>query len=482
MLHDFKFPNITISKTYESSSKDVEVFLLEAKTPDYSKLPESLAALEKEKNIKEIKAGTVKSMNVNGIDYVIAYFAPEKPELDIVKAVQAAFNLNSRAILYLGPVSVNAKFLFAKLFLNFKKSWNMKKDDGSFESKEIVVLTNKRLDLTKPLALAKTQAFVQQLVDMPSNVLTPVNYAKIVGKFIKSEGLQNKIKYTVHDEKFMRSEKMGSLLAVAKGSKEKPVLLVLEYKPTDEAPVVFVGKGLTFDSGGISIKPSTGMDAMKGDMAGSAAAIGAVLYAAMTDALQPVITVAACCENMPSHKSLKPGDVIVASNGVSIEVLDTDAEGRLVLADALHFSKRFNGKYTIDLATLTGACVVALGSIHSGLFTHDDKLKDALLSAGLAMKDPAWHLPLVDEHEEFLESKIADISNLCLGKGAGASNGAVFLKRFAPEQGWCHLDVAGSATPKGVLASGRPLPMLSEFIDRQKTPASFSRDITPPSV
>lgn len=364
----------------------------------------------------------------------------------------------------LGEVD-NSKYLVSTIATTVAPLFTLKTTQATNKNKVVSLVGFNEESYKLGVALAKAQIFAQRLVNLPSNVLTPYNYVKYVKKFIKKNGLNKLLKVTAYKTKDIEKFNMGSFLGVAQGSVNKPVLLVLEYKPNKNKPLVFVGKGLTFDSGGISIKPSMGMDAMKGDMAGSAATISSVIYAALTQSSSSVVSITPICENMPSHKSIKPGDVLFASNGLSIEVLDTDAEGRLVLADALHFAKKFKPKLTIDVATLTGACVVALGSLHSGLFTRNNNLAEKIYNYSLNSNDPVWRLPLVDEHVDFLESKIADVSNLCLGKGAGASNGAVFLEKFAPKNNWVHLDVAGTATPKGVLASGRPVPLLSEIID-----------------
>jgi leucyl aminopeptidase len=207
------------------------------------------------------------------------------------------------------------------------------------------------------------------------------------------------------------------------------------------------------------------MASLKGDMAGAATSLGAILYAAKNKLPINLVSILACCENMPGSNSLKPGDVITAMNGTTIEVIDTDAEGRLVLADALLYSQDFKSKYTIDMATLTGACVVALGHVHTGMFSEDEKLIDKLSEASKNIKDKVWQLPMEEDHEEMLDSKVADISNLCIGKGAGAQNGAIFLKRFAPDKGWCHLDIAGTSASKAGEATSRPMPLISEFLD-----------------
>lgn len=394
-------------------------------------------------------------------------------EQSIVQALKSIPESYLDIEVYLSDYEVYDKLLVSKIQFELKTPWTAKskQDDKISQNISLVIGKKQKYTIDNGTSLAYAQSVTQQLVNMPSNYLTPSKFATFIEEVITENSLQDKIKVKVHGQKEIEKLKMGSFLAVAKGSIEEPKLIVLEYKQgkTKEAPIVFVGKGITFDSGGISLKPSNGMGDMKGDMAGAATALNAIIYAAKAGLPINLVAIAVCCENMPSGHALKPGDVITAMNGTTIEVVDTDAEGRLVLADALEFSKSFKGKYTIDMATLTGACIVALGYTHTGLFTQDNKLADKLLSAGKIMQDVAWQLPLDDVHEEMLESPVADISNLCLGKGAGAQNGAVFLQRFAPEKGWCHLDIAGTSATKGKGGTSRPLALISEFLDNYKS-------------
>lgn len=373
--------------------------------------------------------------------------------------------------IYLGDYEVYDKLLISKIQYELKNNWSAKSKEEENIQKNIHLIISKKQKYTiyNGVSLAYSQAITQQLVNMPSNYLTPSNFASFIEEIITENSLQDKIKIKVHGQKEIEKLKMGSFLAVAKGSVEEPKLIVLEYNQgkSKEAPIVLVGKGITFDSGGISIKSANGMGDMKGDMAGAATALNSVIYAAKAGLSINLVAIAVCCENMPSGNALKPGDVITSMNGTTIEVVDTDAEGRLVLADALEFSKSFKGKYTIDIATLTGACIVALGYTHTGLFTKDNKLAKHLLSSGEKIKDIAWQLPLDEVYKDMLDSSVADISNLCLGKGAGAQNGAIFLQIFAPEHGWCHLDIAGTSALKGKGATSRPIALISEFLDNQ---------------
>lgn len=403
--------------------------------------------------------------------FVFVNVDTDNVEYSLLQALKSIPETYLEIQVYLADYEVYDKLLVSKVQFELKTAWSAKskQEERIPQNISFVISKKQKYTVDNGISLSYAQSLTQQLVNMPSNYLTPSKFATFIEEVITENSLQDKIKVKVHGQKEIEKLKMGSFLAVAKGSVEEPKLIVLEYKQgkSKEAPVVLVGKGITFDSGGISIKPSNGMGDMKGDMAGAATALSAVIYAAKADLPINLVAIAVCCENMPSGNAVKPGDVITAMNGTTIEVVDTDAEGRLVLADALEFSKSFKGKYTIDMATLTGACIVALGYTHTGLFTQDNKLAQQLISAGKDINDVAWQLPLEDVHEEMLESSVADISNLCLGKGAGAQNGAVFLQRFAPEKGWCHLDIAGTSAVKGKGATSRPLALISEFLDNQ---------------
>ncbi|VWX63266.1 aminopeptidase A, a cyteinylglycinase [Burkholderiales bacterium 8X] len=271
---------------------------------------------------------------------------------------------------------------------------------------------------------------------------------------------------------------MGSFAAVAKGSSEPLRFVVLRYQGAakSQAPVVLVGKGITFDTGGISIKPASEMDEMKWDMCGAASVLG--VFRALGE-LQPSVNVVGLipsCENMPDGKALKPGDVITSMSGQTIEVLNTDAEGRLILCDALTYAKRFEPAAVIDIATLTGACVVALGGVRSGLFSPDDELADALLKAGESAQDRCWRLPLDDEYGEGLKTNFADVANVA-GRAGGAVTAAKFLQRFAGEFRWAHLDIAGVAWKGGAGkgSTGRPVGLLLNYLlDAARVPPPAS--------
>lgn len=293
--------------------------------------------------------------------------------------------------------------------------------------------------------IGEAQNLARELVNEPANRLTPQLFAERAAEVARQFGLEA----DVLDEKRLAEEKMGAFLAVARGSEEPPRLVVLTYNPAKikpGAPVIgLVGKGVTFDSGGISIKPGEGMEKMKYDMAGGATMLGVVRALAE---LKPAIKVIACIpltENLPSGRAQKPGDVQIAMSGKAIEVVNTDAEGRLVLADALSYAKKLGCTHLIDAATLTGAIFVALGNVNLGAFSNDDKFLAQLLASARRVGEKMWTMPLDADYRDNIKSSIADIKNVGSGHGAGAINAAMFLKEFVEEIPWVHLDIAGTA-------------------------------------
>jgi leucyl aminopeptidase len=261
--------------------------------------------------------------------------------------------------------------------------------------------------------------------------------------------------------------KMGALLSVTHGSDEPPQFIILEYRGgrRGAAPVALVGKGITFDSGGISLKDPAGMDEMKFDMSGAASVIGTFAAAAALKLRVNLIGLVPTCENMPSGRATKPGDIVHSMSGQTIEILNTDAEGRLILADALTYVRRFKPAAVIDIATLTGACVIALGAHYSGLMSADEQLAAELLQAGERADDRTWRLPLAEEYGEALKSNFADFANTG-GREGGAITAACFLSKFTQGLRWAHLDIAGVAWLSGAQKSstGRPLPLLIDFL------------------
>ena len=303
----------------------------------------------------------------------------------------------------------------------------------------------------------------KDLANLPANVCTPSYLAK------ESRSAANKylsLSCSVLGEKEMKKLKMDCLLSVGAGSAQESKLITLNYKggKKDEQPHVIVGKGITFDTGGISLKPGATMDEMKFDMCGAASVIGTMQVIAELKAPINVIGLVASAENMPGGKATKPGDVVRTMSGLTVEILNTDAEGRLVLADALTYAKKFNPQSVVDIATLTGACIVALGHSTSGLMSNDDRLAQKLLKAGTTSTDRAWQLPIWDVYKKDLNSNFADIANI--GGRAGTITAACFLSKFTEDYSWAHLDVAGTAHISGAAkgASGRPVPLLSHYL------------------
>lgn len=314
-------------------------------------------------------------------------------------------------------------------------------------------------------AIASGMALTRNLGNTPPNICHPTYFAKQAEALAK---LDKRVSVEVLDEKKMKTLKMGALLAVAQGSKQPPCLIVLQYhgaKKKSEQPVALVGKGITFDSGGISLKPGAGMDEMKYDMCGAASVLG--VFKALIELQLPinVVGLMACAENMPSGSATRPGDIVQTMSGQTVEILNTDAEGRLVLCDTLTYAERFKPKAVIDIATLTGACIVALGTQASGLMGNDEDLIAALIKASKQVDDRAWQLPLFDEYQEQLDSPFADMVNIG-GPKAGTITAGCFLSRFA-KYPWAHLDIAGTAWISGGKdkgATGRPVPLLTEYL------------------
>ncbi len=321
-------------------------------------------------------------------------------------------------------------------------------------------------------SLARGVALAREWGNRPGNHATPSQLAQAAKDLVKGTALQCE----VLGPKEVRKLGMGAFEAVAQGSAEPLRFIVLRYQgaPKADAPVVLVGKGITFDTGGISIKPAAEMDEMKFDMCGAASVLGT--FRALAD-IRPAINVVGLiptCENMPDGRAIKPGDVVTSMSGQTIEILNTDAEGRLILCDALTYAKRFEPRAVIDIATLTGACVVALGGVRSGLFASSDALAQALQAAGDSALDPCWRLPLDDEYAEGLKTNFADVANVA-GRAAGAVTAAKFLQRFVTGMEWAHLDIAGSAWKSGGAkgATGRPVGLLVHYLlaaAEQRTP------------
>jgi len=318
--------------------------------------------------------------------------------------------------------------------------------------------------LEQSAAVARGVALTKDLGNLPGNICTPTYLA---AKALSLDKAHKSIKTTVLEEKDMRKLGMGSFLSVTRGSEQPAKLITLEYHGADkkQKPVVLVGKGVTFDSGGISLKPGAEMDEMKYDMCGAASVLGILQAIAEMGLKLNVVGVIPSCENLPSGRATKPGDIVTSMSGQTIEILNTDAEGRLILCDALTYSAKFNPDTVIDIATLTGACVIALGNVASGLFSNEEKLTNELLAAGEQTYDRAWQLPLWDDYQQQLDSNFADMQNIG-GRPAGTITAACFLSRFTKEYRWAHLDIAGTAWKSGKEkgATGRPVPLLTQYL------------------
>ena len=311
--------------------------------------------------------------------------------------------------------------------------------------------------------ISQAVMLTRDLVNAPGNIKSP-EYLAEQAQFAAE---QSTLSCKVLGQKELTEEGCGALLGVAQGSAREPRLIILEHKGghKDEAPVALVGKGVTFDSGGISLKPGEKMDEMKMDMAGGAAVIGTMLAASLLELPVNLVGIVPAVENMPSATAYRPGDILTSLSGQTIEVLNTDAEGRLILCDALTYAKRFKPSEIIDVATLTGACVIALGPFLTGLMGNDDELAGELLAAGKRAGDEAWHLPIGKDYEETLKSNFADFSNMGTREG-GALIAASFLSKFTQGQRWAHLDIAGTAWKSGAQkgSTGRPVPLLIDFL------------------
>ena len=320
-----------------------------------------------------------------------------------------------------------------------------------------------KLGLADGQALAAGVSLAKDLGNLPPNVCTPTYLAEQA----QALGKKYDFKVKVLEQSELKKLGMGSFLGVTQGSEEPPKFIIMQHLKgkKDQKPVVLVGKGITFDTGGISLKPGSEMDEMKYDMCGAASVLGTFKTIAEMNLPLNVIGLIPTCENMPDGRATRPGDVLTSMSGLTIEVLNTDAEGRLILCDALTYAERFEPSAVVDIATLTGACVIALGHHASGLFSNNDALAKELLAAGEASLDRAWHMPMWDDYQPLLDSNFADIANIG-GRAGGSITAACFLSRFAKKYEWAHLDIAGTAWKSGKEkgGTGRPVPLLTEFL------------------
>ena len=348
--------------------------------------------------------------------------------------------------------------------------YKSKKDDSRKEIKKVTLCVDRRNELPiaenalkQGLAISEGITFAKDLGNTPPNICHPTWLAEQASALAEAQGLSCE----TLDAEAMQALGMNSLLAVAKGSTEPPKLIVLHYRggKAKESPIVLVGKGVTFDTGGISLKPGADMDEMKYDMCGAAGVLGTIKAVSQMALPINLTVIVPAVENMPDGGATRPGDIVTSMSGQTIEILNTDAEGRLILCDALTYAERYTPAQVIDVATLTGACVVALGHIATGLFANKDSLAKELLEAGEQAMDRAWHMPLWDDYQDLLKSPFADMGNIG-GRWGGAITAACFLARFTKKFEWAHLDIAGTAWKSGgdKGATGRPVRLLTQFL------------------
>ena len=325
---------------------------------------------------------------------------------------------------------------------------------------------NTALAIKHGQALDEGMGLARNLANTPPNVCNPTYLADAISKLADADA----VTVEVLDEDRIEELGMGAFMSVTQGSKTPGKLVIAQYRggAPEDAPIALIGKGVTFDTGGISIKPSASMDEMKFDMCGAATVTGATLAAVAAELPINLVTIVAGAENMPGGEASRPGDIVTTMSGQTVEILNTDAEGRLLLCDALTYAERFKPKSVVDVATLTGACVVALGSHASGLFSNDEDLSDSLVAAGQTSGDRAWPMPVWREYQSQLKSNFADMANVG-NRNAGAITAACFLSRFAGKFKWAHLDVAGTAWRSGAAkgATARPTPLLFQYLLNQ---------------
>ncbi len=318
--------------------------------------------------------------------------------------------------------------------------------------------------LVQAAAIARGMNLAKDLGNLPGNICTP---GYLAARALALSKAHKTIKTSVLEEKHMQKLGMGSLLSVTRGSEQPAKLITLEYCGADKKhkPIALVGKGITFDSGGISLKPGAEMDEMKYDMCGAASVLGTMQAIAEMGLKLNVVGVIPSCENLPSGRATKPGDIVTSMSGQTIEIINTDAEGRLILCDALTYTGKFQPDTVVDIATLTGACVIALGHVASGLFSNQESLAGELLAAGEQTYDRAWQLPLWEDYQPLLDSNFADMQNIG-GRAGGTITAACFLSRFTKDYRWAHLDIAGTAWKSGKEkgATGRPVPLLAQYL------------------
>ena len=405
---------------------------------------------------------------------------------DVRKAVAAGIGAlkgsgSKKAVLYMGLVPDPERALPAAMLAAAEATYQYTTTKTKNNSAGLLKLSiGVRDEASSRVAFKEAKAMIEgvnlarEWANRPANHATPTMLADAALKLAKFEH----VRVNVMGHKEVAKLGMGAFMAVAQGSAEPLRFIEIRYQGAEksDAPVVLIGKGITFDTGGISIKPAAEMDEMKFDMGGAASVLGAMRTIAELQPRINVIALIPSCENMPDGLAVKPGDVVTSMSGQTIEILNTDAEGRLILCDALTYAGRFKPSSMIDVATLTGACVIALGGVHTGLFSAHDELAANLLTAGHESLDTCWRMPLDDEYGEGLKSNFADMANVA-GRAGGSISAAKFLQKFTGDIPWAHLDIAGTAWKSGTAkgSTGRPVPLLVRFVLSQATRSETTR-------
>ena len=410
------------------------------------------AAQFREKQYRDAVAAAIRTLNATGTE-------------------EAALHLTDLAVgrRDAGWKAAHAAMVAQECGYRFRRM-KSKSEDGEAALRRVTLVVADRAaarraatGLAQGLAIAHGVSLAKDLGNLPSNVCTPSYLADQAREL----GRRYRMKVQVLEREDMEKLGMGTLLSVARGSAEPPKLIVVEYRggPKGAKPIALVGKGVTFDTGGISLKPAAEMDEMKFDMCGAASVLGTLKAVAELRLPLNVVGAIPATENMPGGRATKPGDIVKSLSGQTVEILNTDAEGRLILCDALTYIERYAPAAVIDIATLTGACVIALGHVASGLFANDDALAREVIGVGQTAYDRVWHMPLWDDYQEQLKSNFADFANIG-GRPAGAVTAACFLARFTKQFKWAHLDIAGTAWKSGKEkgATGRPVPLLTQFL------------------
>lgn len=417
----------------------------------------------KEREYREAVRSAIKTLNeIGSLDATL--FITELP----VKRRDIAWNIEQTVLM-----AIDSTYRFDLL--------KSKQEELRRPLRKLTLSVQRRSDLNlgeaalaRGMAIAEGMSLAKDLGNLPGNICTPGYLAEQARTLAKTYALG----VEVIDQKQMEKLGMGALLSVARGSRQPAKLIVLRYEhgPQDQKPIVLIGKGITFDAGGISIKPAAEMDEMKYDMAGAASVLGTFKALAELQPAVNVIGIIPSSENLPDGNASKPGDIVTSMSGQTIEVLNTDAEGRLVLCDAMTYAERFEPSVVIDIATLTGACVIALGHHATGLFSNNDGLAREILDVADEAYDRVWQMPLWDDYQEQLKSNFADMANIG-GRAGGSITAACFLSRFARKYDWAHLDIAGTAWRSGrdKGGTGRPVPLLTHFLLRRASAKPRSR-------